>query len=145
MRLLLVWGFLFVAMGGLAYRLYRLQVVEANQLQRMAKAQQSTSMQPYVPRRSIVDSQGNVLATDRLTYTLFVHPRYFEATKEITDPTDYIARELSAILGDITPAQLKEKFKEKESGIKLATGLNESQAVRIGSLRMGGGGFGKTI
>ncbi|MBD2653621.1 penicillin-binding protein 2 [Synechocystis sp. FACHB-383] len=137
-RLLLVWGFLLLAIGGLGYRLYRLQVVEANQLQRMAKAQQSTSMQPYVPRRSIVDSQGNVLATDRLTYTLFVHPRYFEATKEITDPTDYIARELSAILGDITPAQLKEKFKAKESGIKLATGLNESQAVRIGSLRMGG-------
>ncbi|AIE75282.1 MULTISPECIES: penicillin-binding protein 2 [unclassified Synechocystis] len=137
-RLLLVWGILLLAMGGLAYRLYQLQVVQANRLQRMAKAQQSTSMQPYVPRRSIVDSQGNVLATDRLTYTLFVHPRYFEATKEITNPTDYIARELATILGDVTPEQLKEKFKEKESGIKLATGLNESQAVRIGALRMGG-------
>ena len=137
-RLLLVWGCLLVGLGGLGYRLYHLQVVESTKLERMAKAQQSTSMQPYVPRRSIVDAEGNVLATDRLTYTLFVHPRYFEATKEITNPTDYIARELSAILGDMTPEQLKEKFKEKESGIKLATRLNESQAVRIEALRMGG-------
>lgn len=138
LRLLLIWGFLLVGISGLAYRLYQLQVVEATKLQSMAKAQQSTSMQPYVPRRSIVDSQGNVLATDSLTYTLFVHPKYFEGTKEITNPTDYIAKELSAILGNITPEQLEKKFKEKDSGIKLATGLNESQAVKISALGMGG-------
>jgi cell division protein FtsI (penicillin-binding protein 3) len=104
----------------------------------MAKGQQSTSLQPYVPRRSIIDSLGNVLATDRLTYTLFVHPKYFEATKKIPNPTDYIAKELAGILEGFTPEQLLQKFKEQESGIKLATRLNESQAIKISRLGMGG-------
>lgn len=137
-RLILVWVFLLLGLGGLGYRLYQLQVVEAPKLQRMAKGQQSTSLQPYVPRRSIIDSLGNVLATDRLTYTLFVHPKYFEATEKIPNPTDYIAKELAGILEGFTPEQLLQKFKEQESGIKLATRLNESQAIKISRLGMGG-------
>jgi len=137
-RLLIVWGLLLAGLGGLSYRLYQLQIVEASKLQRMAKGQQSTSLQPYVPRRPIIDSLGNVLATDRLTYTLFVHPRYFEATSEIPNPTEYVAKELASILDGFTPEQLLQKFKEKESGIKLATRLNESQAIKISALRMGG-------
>ena len=107
-------------------------------MQRMAQGQQSTSMQPYVPRRPIIDSLGNVLATDRLTYTLFVHPKYFEPTEKIPNPTEYVAKELAVILEGFTPEQLLQKFKEKDSGIKLATRLNESQAVKISSLGMGG-------
>ncbi|MEY2984224.1 MAG: Cell division protein FtsI, partial [Cyanobacteriota bacterium] len=81
---------------------------------------------------------GNVLATDRLTYTLFVHPKYFEPTEKIPNPTEYVAQELALILGDFSPEELLQKFQEKESGIKLATRLNESQAVKISGLRMGG-------
>ena len=137
-RLLLVWGLLLAGLGGLGYRLYQLQVVEATKLQRMAKGQQSTSMQPYVPRRPIIDSLGNVLATDRLTYTLFVHPKYFEATEKIPNPTEYVAQELAGILEGFTPEQLLQKFKEKDSGIKLATRLNESQSVKISRIGIGG-------
>jgi len=137
-RLLIVWGLLLAGLGGLSYRLYHLQVIEASKLQRMAKGQQSTSMQPYVPRRPIIDSLGNVLATDHLTYTLFVHPKYFEPTEKIPNPTEYVAKELAVILDGFTPEQLLQKFKEKDSGIKLATRLNESQAVKISNLGMGG-------
>ncbi|MEY2984064.1 MAG: Cell division protein FtsI, partial [Cyanobacteriota bacterium] len=48
-RLLIVWGVLLAGLGALGYRLYQLQVVEASKLQRLAKGQQSTSLQPYVP------------------------------------------------------------------------------------------------
>ncbi len=137
-RLLIVWLVLVIGLVGLGYRLYQLQVVEAGAYQSKAKAQKTTALQPYVPRRPIIDSMGNVLATDRLMFTLFVHPKYFKPTEAIPDPANYVATQLSKILGDVTPEELLERFQKKESGIKLATNLSESQAVKINGINVGG-------
>ncbi|MGH2416112.1 MAG: penicillin-binding protein 2, partial [Microcystaceae cyanobacterium] len=63
MRLLLVWGVLIAGTFGLGWRLYQLQIVEAPTLQKKAKQQQMANVRPFIPRRSIVDSQNNVRAT----------------------------------------------------------------------------------
>jgi cell division protein FtsI (penicillin-binding protein 3) len=137
-RLLLVWGILLLGMLGLAYRLYQLQVVQADKLQRQARAQQTTSLQPYIPRRSVIDSLGNVLATDRLMYVLYVHPKLFKASANIPDPKQHIAEQLALILGDTTPQALLARFQQQQSGIKLATRLSESQASKIQALGLDG-------
>ncbi|MFN5513504.1 MAG: peptidoglycan D,D-transpeptidase FtsI family protein [Cyanobacteriota bacterium] len=137
-RILLVWGVLALGVLGLSYRLYQLQVAQGPRLQRQARAQQSTRLQPYIPRRGVIDSLGNVLATDQLMYTLFAHPKYFTPTEKIPDPKAYIARNLAPILGNLSEKEILRRFAEKESGIKLATRLSESQAAKIQSLGMGG-------
>jgi len=137
-RILLFWGVLALGVLGLSYRLYQLQVAQVPRLQRQARAQQSTRLQPYVPRRAVIDSLGTVLATDKLTYTLFAHPKYFTPTEKIPDPKTYIAQNLAPILGNLREKEILRRFSEKESGIKLATRLSESQAAKIQSLGMGG-------
>ncbi|WP_119260423.1 peptidoglycan D,D-transpeptidase FtsI family protein [cyanobacterium endosymbiont of Rhopalodia gibberula] len=132
LRLLLVWGVLIGAMIGLGVKLYQLQIVQAPELQKKARSQQTVNLRPYIPRRSIIDSQGTVLATDRLAHILYVHPIQFKITKE------EIAAKLSPILEDKTPQQLIERFKQRDTGIPIARGLTEGQAARIEKLRLDG-------
>ena len=63
-RLVLVWAVLVAGIMGLGWKLYQLQIVQAKELQRKARSQQAVNLRPYIPRRSIIDSEGNVLATD---------------------------------------------------------------------------------
>ena len=137
-RLFLVAGVLFLAAIALSYRLYQLQVLQRQTLQSQARAQQSTGLQPYVPRRTVIDSWGQVLATDRLTYTLFVHPKYFTPSEKIPDPKAHIARHLAVILGNMNEQEILARFHRQSSGIKLARNLSESQANKVRSLAMGG-------
>jgi cell division protein FtsI (penicillin-binding protein 3) len=132
LRLLLVWAVMVAASLGLGWRLYQLQILQASELQQKAKQQQTVSVQPYIPRRSIVDSQGNVLATDRLVYTLFVHPKLFSLPKE------EISQKLAEILSDRTPQQLLEQFNKRDTGILLASNLPEDSAEQIRKLRFDG-------
>jgi cell division protein FtsI (penicillin-binding protein 3) len=132
LRLLLVWAVMVAACLGLGWRLYQLQILQASELQQKAKQQQTVSVQPYIPRRSIVDSQGNVLATDRLVYTLFVHPKLFSLPKE------EISKKLAEILSDRTPQQLLEQFNKRDTGILLASNLPEDSAEQIRKLRLDG-------
>lgn len=132
LRLLLVWFLLLAGMAGLAWRLYQLQIVQAADLQKRARQQQLVGLQPYIPRRTIVDSQGNALATDRLLYTLYVHPKLFKK------PPAEVAGQLAAILENQTPPALGEKFKERETGIRLANGLAEETADRLRQLSLDG-------
>lgn len=149
-RLIMVWGFLVAGMMGLAWRLYQLQVVDSPRLQRLARQQQTVSLRPYIPRRSIIDSQKNVLASDRLVYTLYVHPKLFNAhnpkiLSEISDAKEkqsklkeIIAIQLAEILEEQTAAELLERFQQQETGIKLVTGLTEGAADKIKKLPFDG-------
>lgn len=131
-RLIAVWGILLMGITGLGYKLYQLQVIQAATLQKKAQAQQTTSLQPYIPRRNIIDNLGNVLATDALMYTLYVHPKLFKI------PNAEMADKLSIILSNQTPDQLVRRFEQRRSGIKLATRLSESQAAKIKDLKLDG-------
>lgn len=131
-RLLLVWAVLVAASFGLGWRLYQLQLIQGAELQQKARQQQIANVSPYIPRRSIVDRQKNVLATDRLIYNLFVHPKLF------SKPPAEIAAQLAKILGDVTPEQLSDRFKQKETGIRLSANLTEDAAQQIRQLRLDG-------
>ena len=131
-RLIFVWGILLAGATGLAWRLYQLQVVQASELKKRAEQQQIIGLRPYLPRRTIIDSQGNVLATDRLAYTLYVHPKMFKLSQE------EIATKLDPILENRSKKALLDKFKEKNTGIRVVNGLSEAVADRIKQLSLNG-------
>jgi cell division protein FtsI (penicillin-binding protein 3) len=126
-RLILVWLLLLGGCTLLGLNLLRLQVFDNARLVRMAKQQQSDFLRPFVPRRSITDRKGNVLAIDRPAYQLYAHPRLFKQSKAA------VAAALSPIIG--TPeAELLRQFNSAETGIKLNQDLNEDVAKRVKAL-----------
>lgn len=130
-RLATVWVILVLSGVGLAFNLYRLQVVRGPELAQRALRQQMVSLRPFVPRRPIVDRNKTVLAIDRPAYTLYVHPKLFKKSKQD------IAVALSPLLGRSLDDLLKQ-FNKSESGIRLENSLLEEVADRIVSLRLDG-------
>ena len=131
-RLLLVWGLLLASVLGLGFRLYYLQIVKGPELLKKARQQQTINLRPYIPRRPIIDSQGNVLATDRLVYSLYAHPKLFKISPK------EIASKLEPILQDYTSEKLIKKFNLRETGIRLAYTLPEVVADKITRLYLDG-------
>jgi cell division protein FtsI (penicillin-binding protein 3) len=130
-RLLLVWA---VLVGGsllLMLNLVRLQVVQAPSLLKQARAQQMTFLRPFIPRRPIVDHNGNILAIDRPVYTLYAHPIAFKL------PKSAIAEKLAPILGR-SVTEVTRKLDSAESGIRLEYSLAENAADRIRDLQIDG-------
>lgn len=130
-RATLVWALLMLGIIGLIGRLAQVQLVQAPALQAMAQAQQARPVIPRAKRRAIVDRQGNVLAVDRVVYTVYAHPLLFK-----TSNAD-MAQTLSPILG--TPVDdLTQRFDQQQTGIKLIEELPEESANRILRLRLDG-------
>ncbi len=147
LRLFLVWGILVVAALGLSSRLYYLQIInpvvqyeqapQGKKLTQIAKDQQTTKLNFYIPRRPIVDRQQNVLATDRITYTLYVHPHLFKRNSQSV-PAVEIAEKLAEILGNKTTEELLAIFAKQEWGIRLAGDLPESAQEKIAAMQIDG-------
>ena len=147
LRLFLVWGVLVVGAIGLASKLYYLQIVDpvikyeqaqkGKKLTEIARDQQTTKLRFYIPRRQIVDRQQNVLATDRITYTLYVHPYLFKRNSQ-TVPAREIAEQLADIIGNKTAEELEQTFTKKDRGILLAGNLPESVKEKITALQIDG-------
>lgn len=132
-RLLLVWSVFGVATLGLLGRLYQLQVVDQAKFKNLAVKQQTSQLKVYTPRRPIVDSRGNIIATDRLVYTLYAHPIMFLRQNQSRQS---IAAKLADILPDLTEKEILAKLQTKNTGIPLARNLSESVAESINSLRV---------
>lgn len=147
LRLFLVWGVLVIGTIGLASKLYYLQIVnpiikyeqapKGKKLTQIAKDQQTAKLRFYIPRRQIVDRQQNVLATDHITYTLYVHPYLFKRNSQPV-PAKEIAEKLSQIIGDKSAEELTEIFAKQDWGIRLAENLPESAKEKIAALQIDG-------
>ncbi|HBE51725.1 MAG TPA: cell division protein FtsI, partial [Cyanobacteria bacterium UBA11369] len=131
LRLVLVWALLLVSGLALGWNLYRLQIIRGSELRSLARQQQMVSLRPFVPRRSIVDRNGDVLALDRPAYSLYAHPRLFKA------PPEAIATAVAPLLKS-TPDQLLKQFKTASTGVRIDNSLSEEVADRISALRLDG-------
>lgn len=133
-----VWGILMVAGLGLVANLFRLQVLQASMLQTRAQAQQVMRTQPFVPRRPIVDRNGDILAIDRPAYSLYAHPKLFKQSKEA------IATALAPLLAGMAgtrplhAGELLQKFYSAESGIKIEESISQELGDRIANLQIDG-------
>ncbi|MGB3239758.1 MAG: penicillin-binding protein 2 [Geitlerinemataceae cyanobacterium] len=129
-RLVLVWIVLVMGGVGLCANLFKLQIWQASRLQKVAQ-QQHLRLPPFVPRRSIVDRDNHLLATDRLSYNLYVHPFLFKLSYE--DVASQLAPVLRRSQDDLLQA-----FHSASSGIRLAEQLSESETREVTNLKIDG-------
>lgn len=131
-RLVTVWGLLVLSMLGLSARLARLQLVFGEQLKSQAQEQRQNLPQvPRASRRPIIDRQGNVLAVDRVVYTIYAHPMLFGPSRE------EMADTLADVLGQ-SKETLLSRFQEQETGIQVAVDVSEELAERLRGMRLDG-------
>ncbi|MEM9772442.1 MAG: penicillin-binding protein 2 [Cyanobacteria bacterium P01_D01_bin.73] len=131
MRVLMVGMILFSGTGLLSWRLFTLQVLQAAELQAKAKGYQELTVTPFVPRRSIVDHRGTVLALDRRAYTLYAHPSLFK------DRPGDVAEKLAPVV-DMSTDELMKIFAKGKTGLRLRNRLSEDTASRVRSLNTDG-------
>lgn len=130
-RLLLVWVLMIAGGLGVLANLYRLQVKQAPILEERARQQQMVYLRPFIPRRSIVDRSGNILATDRPVYTLYAHPKLFKISK----------RDMAALLAPVigkSATDLEKRFDKKQTGIRIGYALTEEVADKVARLHANG-------
>ena len=130
-RVLLVWGLLVLALVALSGRLVWLQLAQGETLYQMAEQQRLTVPVQRQVRRSMVDRQGNVVAVDRVVYTLYAHPRLFSR------PMQDVVTALAPLL-DTTPEALIGQLGRQPTGIRVVDGLSEETVDRIRALRFDG-------
>lgn len=131
LRLWLVWLILLAGLCGLGYRLYRLQILTAEDLQVKANLQQTATLKPIIPRRPILDREGNILAVDQTRYTLYAHPLLFSLSREA------VATQLAPVL-DQTQSDLLQLFGTQETGIIVSRDLTATQTDRIKAFALNG-------
>ena len=131
-RLIFIWLVFLIGSIGLGARVYQLQIVNGEELQKKAERQQQSFLKSYIPRRSVIDNQGNVLAVDRVVYTLYVHPALF------SKPSEEVAEKLARILEDTSKSELLQRFQKQQTGIRLRDYLTEELADEIRALGVDG-------
>ncbi len=137
-RLYQVWIILMLALLGLITNLFRIQVLQGKELQKIAQKQHTVESNPFIPRRPIVDRNGNVIAIDKVAYTLYAHPKIFNRSKE------EVAYQLSTILeganleSTLTSNDLLQRLNERETGIKIAELIPKETANKITDLLVDG-------
>ncbi|MEH2347246.1 MAG: penicillin-binding protein 2 [Nostoc sp.] len=119
------------AVLGLVINLYKLQILQGEKLTEKARTQQMVTLQPFIPRRMVVDRNHNILACDRLVYTLYAHPKLFK------QPYEEIAQKLASILNK-NSNELVRIFQSQKTGILLTSALPESTATHLRTLHLNG-------
>jgi cell division protein FtsI (penicillin-binding protein 3) len=149
-RLAGVWGILAIGALSLLIRLVWLQIFDAPNLQQKAQRQQSVTVQPFVPRRPIVDRNGTQMAIDRPSFTLYAHPILFGRVMPKTGVKQQVtAAEIADLLAPILVAdspeatlrerdRLLHEFQQRKSGIGLGSGLREDVKDRVKALKLDG-------
>jgi cell division protein FtsI (penicillin-binding protein 3) len=138
-RSVLIWMILALSMMGLVVRLVYLQVVTSSDLLDKARRQQMFTLRPFIPRRTITDRKGAVLALDRPVYTLFAYPQLFKKSKDDQkeSPAEEIATKLAPILRRPADKLLSVLTRETTS-IQVEYWLSEESSDLIYNLHLDG-------
>ncbi len=130
-RIVLVWALLVLVLMAIAGRLAWLQIAQGDTLQSLAAQQRLAHPIERQVRHTIVDSQGNIIAVDRVVYTLYAHPRLFKL------PIQDVATALSPLL-ETPVSTLVSQLSRQPTGIRVVDGLPEETVDHIRALRLDG-------
>jgi len=130
-RIVLVWALLVLVLMAIAGRLAWLQIAQGETLHDLAAQQRLAPPIERQVRHTIVDSQGNVIAVDRVVYTLYAHPRLFKL------PIQDVATALSPLL-ETPVSTLVGQLSRQPTGIRVVDGLPEETVDHIRALRLDG-------
>ncbi|WP_460291212.1 hypothetical protein, partial [Bacillus cereus] len=88
---LLVAAGICVILGG---RLFDLQVIRANQLQKDVAKQRVQGKLEHPERGKLLDSNGNVMAMSLVTYNIAIHPDILKTEDRKKEVTDWLSEAL---------------------------------------------------
>ena len=120
-----------LALIGLGGRLVYLQLLQGETLAQVAQQQRYAPSIARQARYPIVDRLDNILAVDRVVYTLYAHPKLFKIS----------SAEVAAAVApqvDIPQEELLTLLNRQPSGIRVADTLTEEIGDRIRALRIDG-------
>ena len=130
-RVLLVWLLLMLALLSIGGRLVYLQLVRGQDFSQMAAQQRYLPSVARQARHPITDRLGNILAVDRVVFTLYAHPKLFKQ-----GPAE-VAAALAPMV-DLTEDELLVQLQQQPSGIRVVSDLSEETGNRIRALRIDG-------
>src|SRR5574344_846131 len=124
-RLAFLQGIFTISIIALIIYLLLIQVLDINHYRERAKRQRSS--RAFVMRGDIYDRNGIKLASDKITYNIYAHPRDYDSTKE------EIANQLAPLL-KMSKATLVQRLSRTEPVILLKKDVDKDTAVGIKKL-----------
>ncbi len=136
-RVIITFGIISVLILLLSFRLAWIQVVKAEEYSGMAIDQQTSDIPIEAKRGSILDRNGEKLATSAACYTVWARPsdvkKAYTTDKEIKE----ISGKLAMVL-DMEAAEVEEKITKQQALIKIAKYLDKETADKIRELEIYG-------
>ena len=127
-RLAVCMAVFFALFSALSARLFNLQVLQAEDLQRRAQGQWTSESVVAPTRGAITDRHGRVLAQSATAYTASVSPR------QVSDPAR-LARLLSPVLDMEAEAIRKKASDTSKGGVTLKRQLSRDRAQQIKAMK----------
>jgi len=127
-RLAVCMAAFFMLFSGLSARLFNLQILQAEDLQRRAQGQWTSESVIAPTRGMITDRRGRVLAQSATAYTASVSPR------QVTDAAR-LARILSPVLDMEAEAIQRKASDTSKGGVTLKRQLNRDRAQQIKAMK----------
>ena len=121
---------LFVAFGTVLFRLFDLQVLQAEKLTLKAERQHRKSVTVEGRRGTIYDSRGKILAMNMDVPSVFGMPR------SLKDPSS-VARRLARVLQGRAP-DIERKLRQERSFVWIARKLDPERGKRVERLSLKG-------
>ena len=133
----IVWAFLIVAvlLIALAAVLGKIMIIKSEEYTEKAISQQTKDQTIDPKRGSILDRNGNELATTTVCYTLYARPAKFKEMK--MEEVRNIETALSEII-DVPIAEIDEKIHREKTIVNIAKYLDSEQAKAIRNLDVKG-------
>lgn len=132
-RVIITFGIISVLILLLAFRLAWIQVVKAEEYSDMAIDQQTSDIPIEAKRGSILDRNGEKLATSAACYTVWVRPSDVKKVYTTDNEIKEISGELAMVL-DMDAAEVLEKITKKQALIKIAKYLDKETADKVREL-----------
>jgi cell division protein FtsI (penicillin-binding protein 3) len=150
-RPILIWGILAFTAVFMIGRMVFLQMFMGEKYKKLARLQQTAKLKPFIPRLSIVDRRGSVLAIDQPAYMLYAYPQQIKlqekeeiakvkkpdqvikASEQLVRDRQEFAKKLADIL-EQEPSKILAKLESKTTSESLGFWLPEKVADRVREL-----------
>lgn len=135
-RIIITFGIIAALLILLAFRLAWIQVVKAEEYSEIAVDQQTSDISLEAKRGSILDRNGEELATSAACYTVWVRPSQLKENYT-DDEIGELSGKLALIL-DMDAEEVKELMKKQQALVKVAKYLNKETADKVKNLEITG-------
>lgn len=130
-RLVVIISFFFMAFFALASRLLHLVIIDNDENIHLTAVESF-----FKPRKEIVDRNGELLAVNLSTASLYAKPKY------IFEP-DEVAKKLKTIFPNLDVSELKKNFKSKKKFLWIKRNISPQEQYAVNNLGVPGLNFEK--